>query len=269
MKKKLYLLLTTLFIFSLFFTSCNEETQSDTIILPDLQYMNREEISETLDNLGITYFFKFSDKICYYQSDYDTFVEYNSGLKAGDEIKKDYQLYIYTTPLYLTIDNTDKVSLTTDYKGKSFINDGIGEVVLSRAVDGDTAYFYEKDSDNKELIKVRFLGIDTPESTKEHDPWGEAASDYTKKVLNKANTIVLESEGTRKDSYGRYLAWVWVDGKLLNLQLIQEAYTNSTISKTSKYFNIMNETSMAVQKTGRRFFGEIDPNYNYTTKLPK
>lgn len=269
MKKKLTLLLTFItLVFTILSTSCTTSS-SEKIILPNLDYMTREEISEKLDALNITYFFKFSDKICYNEGDYDCFVNYNSGLKAGDEISKDYQLYVYTTPLRLTINNLDKVSLTTNYEGKSFIEDGIGEVVLSRTIDGDTAYFYEKNSNSTELIKVRFLGIDTPESTKEHDPWGKAASDYTKKVLNNAKTIVLESEGARKDTYNRYLAWVWVDGKLLNLELVQEAYSNSTTSKTSKYFDIMYTTSNEAKKTGRRFFGEIDPNFNYETNLPK
>lgn len=269
MKKKLNLLLTFVtLIFITLSTSCTTST-SDKITLPNLEYMTREEISEKLDALNITYFFKFSDTICYNEGDYDCFVKYNSGLQAGDTISKSDQIYVYTTPLRLNINNLDKISLTTNYEGKSFLTDGIGEVVLNRAIDGDTAYFYEKNSNSKELIKVRFLGIDTPESTKEHDPWGKAASEFTKKVLTNAKTIVLESEGAIKDSYNRYLAWVWVDGKLLNLQLVQEAYSNSTTSRTSKYFDIMYATSNEAKKTGRRFFGEIDPNFNYETNLPK
>ncbi len=266
MKKKLYLLLITLiFVFTSFTASCTT-TKSDKIILPDLEYMSREEISEELDKLNITYFFKFANVICNMEGDYDCFVKYNSGLKAGDEISKDDQIYVYTTPLRLTINNLDKVSLTTDYEGKSFLEDGIGEVVLSRCIDGDTAYFYDKVSNSNELIKVRFLGIDTPESTREHDPWGEAASKYTKNILTKAKTIVLESEGAIKDTYNRYLAWVWADGKLVNLQIVQAAYSNSTTSKSSKYFDIMNLTATQAKKTGRRFYGEIDPDYNYNQK---
>ena len=128
----------------------------------------------------------------------------------------------------------------------------------------DTAHFidpYTTSSDNE--VKVRFLGIDTPESTIENDPWGKAASQYTKQILLNATEIILESEGGQKDTYGRYLAWVWVDGKLLNLMIVQQAYSNSTAPLSSKYGKIMLEVSAQVSKTGRRFFGEIDPNYDY------
>ena len=52
-----------------------------------------------------------------------------------------------------------------------------------------------------------------------------------------------------------------VKRELLNLELIQEAYSNSTINSSFKYGNIFISVSVEVSKTGRRFFGETDPNY--------
>ena len=69
--------------------------------------------------------------------------------------------------------------------------------------------------------------------------------------------------GNKKDTYGRDLAFVWVDGVLLNLELVQEAYTDHTLSSSSKYFEIFAEVVNEVMKTGRRYWGEIDPNYRY------
>ena len=43
--------------------------------------------------------------------------------------------------------------------------------------------------------------------------------------MREAKQIVLEAEGVRIDTYDRYLAFVWVDGVLLNLELVQQAYT--------------------------------------------
>ena len=54
---------------------------------------------------------------------------------------------------------------------------------------------------------------------------------------------------------------MWVDGQLLNLLIIQEAYSNSTAPLSSKYGNIMMEVANEVRKTGRRFYGETDPDY--------
>ena len=88
---------------------------------------------------------------------------------------------------------------------------------------------------------------------------------YTKNILQNAKTIVLEAEGARTENYGRYLGFVWVDGVLLNLQIIEEAYSNSTLNN-SKYASYFSTASLEVSKTGRRFFGETDPNYDYNRK---
>lgn len=153
-----------------------------------------------------------------------------------------------------------------EYEGKSFINDGVGEVELVKCVDGDTAWFRDKITGDE--FKLRFLGIDTPETHAGEDAWGLEAADFTEKRLTEAKTIVLESEGSKTETYGRYLGFVWVDGELLNLQLVEEAYTNSTLSN-SKYQQYFLEALTEAMKTGRRFHGEIDPNYDYTNKCFK
>ncbi len=96
-------------------------------------------------------------------------------------------------------------------------------VLFSKCVDGDTAYFLIDDDETK----VRFLAIDTPESvsTKESvQPFGKEASDYTCNKLSSASEIVLEYESSKTDKYGRTLAWVWVDGTLLQEDLIKNGY---------------------------------------------
>jgi len=268
-KKSLYtskifqiiLLILTLFLF----TSCESiQNNDDTFTLPDLTGMSRTEISEILDKQDINYIFQFSQVPCYNESYYDKFVAYGNGMNAGDEVKKNTQIRIKTTPLHLNIDHLSEVTLDVDYQNKSFIDDGIGIVKLVRCVDGDTARFIDPLSKTESRdFSVRFLGIDTPESTIDNDPWGKAASNFTKEKLTNAKEIVLEAEGARTETYGRYLAFVWVDGVLLNLWIVQEAYSNSTLSGKSKYFEIMNKTSFEAMATGRRFFGERDLSYNY------
>jgi hypothetical protein len=56
---------------------------------------------------------------------------------------------------------------------------------------------------------------------------------------------------------------VFADGVLVNLYLVQEAYSTSTLSGKSKYFEIFTKASIEVSKTGRRFWGELDPNFTY------
>lgn len=97
-------------------------------------------------------------------------------------------------------------------------------VSLAKCVDGDTAVFVV---DNEE-IKFRFLAIDTPETvhpTKEEEAYGKQASEYTCNLLTNAKEILVEYENNnKKDKYGRALAWVWVDQKLLQDELIKKGY---------------------------------------------
>ena len=165
-----------------------------------------------------------------------------------------------------TIDNskyydeiTSTLTLTKSFEGKSFLTDGIGRATLISHTDGDTSRFRLEQGNI--AVSVRYYQIDTPESTYEVDPWGKAASNFTSKILRNAREIILEAEGAEYDSYGRRLAYVWVDGILLNLYIVQEAYSNSTAPLSSKYGNIMMEVANEVRKTGRRFYGETDPDY--------
>ena len=258
---KKYLTLVFVFLLSFVLFGCEDSGGSATtkIELPDLNGMNIEGISNTLDSKNIDYVLKTTTDTIYDESKCGTFVKYNGELKAGDKIDSNYQVFVYTTPLAITYKVSDQVKLTKDYKGKSFLDDGIGEVTLDRAIDGDTAWFYDQ---NGTKIKVRFLGIDTPESTREKEAWGKAASTFTRNKLQNAHTIVLESQGPRQETYGRYLGFVWVDGVLLNLELVENCYTPAALSD-GPYEEYFMDAMMHAKKTGRRVWGEIDPNYDY------
>lgn len=99
------------------------------------------------------------------------------------------------------------------------------KVEFSKCVDGDTAKFIYKN----EVITARFLAIDTPESvhpTIGEEPFGKDASNFTCNTLEKADEIVLEfdSNSDKTDKYDRYLVWVFVDGKLLQKELVSKGY---------------------------------------------
>ena len=104
----------------------------------------------------------------------------------------------------------------------SFIQAEEMEVKFSNCVDGDTAKFIY----NNEEKTARFLAIDTPETvhpTKKDEAWGKEASDFTCQKIQEAKKIVLEfdEKSDRKDNYGRYLVWVFVDNKLLQEELVK------------------------------------------------
>ena len=95
------------------------------------------------------------------------------------------------------------------------------EVTLNRVIDGDTAVFDLIESE--ENITVRFLAINTPESTNEIEPYGKEAGIFTENKLTNAKKIILEydNNSTETDKYNRHLAWIWIDDELLQSLLIE------------------------------------------------
>lgn len=93
-------------------------------------------------------------------------------------------------------------------------------MTLDSCVDGDTAWFII----DGERVKVRFLGIDSPESTKIVEEYGMDASSYTCDLLESANDIYIEYDvnSDRYDKYDRMLGWVFVDGKNISELLVSK-----------------------------------------------
>lgn len=117
------------------------------------------------------------------------------------------------------------VKLGLDFTGRTFFEDGLEKVTLYNTIDGDTAHF--KGADGK-VIKARFYGIDTPESTGKIQPYGYDASDFTSNLLKEADkngTIVVSTAQNdygkpKADSTGsRYVSLVWVNTEKKNASL--------------------------------------------------
>ena len=101
---------------------------------------------------------------------------------------------------------------------------GMDRVTLDGVADGDTAYFTPGFLGDQ---RVRFLGVDTPETYPVVDPWGPEAKEYTKSILENGTVIYIQSDYALgfQDTYGRSLGFVWVDGVLLNYELVRLGYS--------------------------------------------
>lgn len=180
------------------------------------------------------------------------------------------------------VDYVSQTKLTLDYTDHDFLADGIGQVTVYNCVDGDTVHFRSSISDT--LIKARFVGVDTPESTGIIQPWGKAASKFTKEKVTTAKKIVLSSESESiapavSDSTGtRYLAFVWVsyvdnptlnDFSLLNLWLVQEGYSTSKGISTSKYASVFYSADLQAQGEKQHIWSDDpDPGFYYGAAIP-
>ena len=100
-----------------------------------------------------------------------------------------------------------------------------GDYRVRRIVDGDTLLLVQDD------LRIRLQGIDTPETVKKNtpvQPWGLEATTYTKQFVKTANWLVrLEIEDKALDRYGRHLAFIWHDGRLLNEELVRNGLAHA------------------------------------------
>ena len=89
-------------------------------------------------------------------------------------------------------------------------------VIVERVLDGDTF-------DTTEGERIRLLGVDAPEVAhhdSKEEPFGNESRDWLKKTLEK-QSVRLTFEQRQQDHYGRTLAWVWQDDRLINQALLQ------------------------------------------------
>lgn len=177
-----------------------------------------------------------------------------------------------------------EVHLQLDYQGKNFLTDGIQQVSLKTAIDGDTAHFVNADGTGS-LIKARYYGIDTPESTGKVQPYGRGASDFNKEKLKEANengTIVISGvnlhdyAAPEPDSTGsRYVSLIWINTEkknapanelvLLNLWIVQEGWSNvKNVLDIPEYSDVFYAAEKQAQDYKLNLFsGEDDPLFNY------
>lgn len=126
-----------------------------------------------------------------------------------------------------------------------------GEIL--RVVDGDT---YEIFIDGKE--KVRLIGVDTPESVapqKERNvEEGRIASDFAKELLE-GKLAQIEYDVQERDRYGRILAYLYVDGKMINEILLEEGMAQTaTYPPNVKYADRFREIERAARESGKGFW---------------
>lgn len=117
------------------------------------------------------------------------------------------------------------------------------KVEFVKCIDGDTARFKR----NNTVFTLRFLAVNTPETKspkKGVEFYGKEASEYTCKRLKEAKNIEVEydKKSEKKDRYGRKLAWVFLDNKLFQKDLVENGYAKvDYIYDKYKYVNELKE----------------------------
>ncbi len=154
------------------------------------------------------------------------------------------------------------------------------EATVHLYVDGDTTHFtVPKSIVGTDILKARYLGINTPESTGQIEPWGKKASAYTKQALSSATSIIVESDTAtwNPDSTGeRYLVWVWYktaeqsEYRCLNLEILQEGLAVASKSSDTAYADIC--VKILHQAVTNKLYmhdrSKKDPDFYYGAALP-
>ncbi len=158
-----------------------------------------------------------------------------------------------------TVDSYPDETFTNSVIAETLVDDLIDEseglgyeleaCTLVRVVDGDTLVV----DYNGEQVKVRLIGVNTPESVaskeylertgKENTEEGKTASEWVKDLLKDYPTLYLQKDTSETDRYGRTLRYVWLEvptnvhdineirTKMLNGVLLDEGLAEVTIYK--------------------------------------
>ena len=129
------------------------------------------------------------------------------------------------------------------------------EYKVQRVVDGDTLII----EINNVEERVRLIGVDTPESVhpdaKKNVSYGKVASEYTKELVE-GKYVGLELDVQERDRYGRLLAYVYINGEMLNERLLMEGHaTIATYPPNVKYVEIFKELEQKAKEEEKGMWG--------------
>ena len=208
----------------------------------------------------------------------------NSGTEIGDYVikynvvKTEDSSVVYTIQATLHIIELKYV----DYAGQVKLSSSSGRVqqavTVKTFVDGDTTHFNVPDSVVEGgVLKARYIAINTPESTGKIEPYGKAASNFTKSKLSSATSIVVESdtnEWNADSTGGRYLVWVWYKSegsdeyRNLNIEILQEGLAIASNTAQNSYgTQAQAALDQAHVMKKNLYSGEPDPLFYYGTGI--
>jgi micrococcal nuclease len=126
---------------------------------------------------------------------------------------------------------------------------------VTRVADGDS--FYVGLAGGEE--EVRMIGVDTPETVDPDEPvqcYGPEASTFTHRLLAPGTRVELELGAETRDTYGRLLAYVYLDGRLVEAMLARRGLARPlTIAPNDSKAALFERLSAAAGGAGRGLWG--------------
>jgi micrococcal nuclease len=115
---------------------------------------------------------------------------------------------------------------------------------VSQVIDGDTIVI-------EGGFHVRYIGIDTPEVHPQLEAYGMEALQANRELVE-GKEVRLERDVSETDKYGRLLRYVYVNGILVNAELVRQglAYARAYPPDT-KYQDYLEELETEAREAGR------------------
>lgn len=131
--------------------------------------------------------------------------------------------------------------------------------VVEYVSDGDTVAVRS----GGQRVKVRMLGIDTPElhfHGERQSPWAEAAHEYLSSLIPPGTGVRLVSDLEEFDQYGRVLAYVMSGQRNINLEMVRSGWAVSyQIYPNLRLLGPMQEATAGAEARGLGIFDPLNP----------
>jgi len=125
---------------------------------------------------------------------------------------------------------------------------------VTRVVDGDTVEVRLGGGEED----VRYSGVDTPETVKPETPvqcFGPQASKFNHRLVE-GRRVRLVFGAERRDVYGRLLAYVYLDGRFVNAELLRRGLARTlTIPPNDRFAGRFKRLEIAAARAGRGLCG--------------
>ena len=205
---------------------------------------------------------------------------------------------VLAVPVLLTACSGDSSDKLVDYASQVKLDFNSEtkkqEVTVRLYIDGDTTHFNPVENSElpncnnaadfsvataptKGYVKARYIAINTPESTGQIEPYGKAASNFTKAKLKAASepggSIVIESNDDKwniDNTGSRYVLWIWyrlpgeTEYRNLNIEILQAGHAFGSGVSDNRYGTYAKAALDQAQEHKLILFSGVqDPDYYY------
>jgi micrococcal nuclease len=135
----------------------------------------------------------------------------------------------------------------------------VTRALVSRVIDGDTIEVMI----NGRRDRVRYIGIDAPESVKPNtpvQPFALAAAAANRRLVA-GRTVLLERDVSERDRFDRLLRYVWLESggtrTMVNLVLVEDGFAHAvTFPPDVRYVDLLRAAERSARMAGRGLWAE-------------